>query len=242
MPNLTQNQWGAPRFRNSISILLIILLTSLFAGCAGTGSSTRGDDEVDAVDAAKKITQNKKKVEALIREVTDTVEVDDEASIRKGLDLYIEAAGLMDESVKLGINSIEPRLMRFEVRSKVANGYTALYAMADAQCTPLEDEGLRPSDELLRKRAEAKTEAQRWLKLARRDMETHLGTSPVQYQTPGQYWALQLIYVQLADFNGARTTLLRLVESHGQRLDPDFRREIDSRVRYFPQKLIDEDG
>ena len=232
-----ETRFGFP-FRYLLSCTIFSLI--LVGGCSIPGGKVGENGEVDAVEAAKKITQNKKAVDGLIREVMDTVDVDNEASIRKGLELYKQAATLMDESVRLGISSLEPRLMRFEVRSKVANGYTALYAMADAECTPLEDEGLRPSEELLRKRAEAKSEAEQWLKLARRDMETHLGTSPVQYQTPGQYWALQLIYVQLADFNGARTTLLRLIENHGQRLDPKFRREIDSRVRYFAQKLLDE--
>ena len=235
------DHWNFPRSFHGLRLLsLAVLSLSLLAGCTPSGTSVRDTDEVDPVEAAKTITQNKKQASALVREVMDTVDVDDEESIRKGLVLYQKAAEILDESVRLGSSSLQPRLDRFEIRSKVANGYTALYAMADAECTPLEDEGLRPSEELLRKRAEAKMEAERWLKLARRDMEAHLGNSPVQYQSPGQYWALQLIYVQLADFSGARTTLLRLIENHGNRLDPDFRREIDSRVRYYAQKLLDE--
>ncbi len=228
---------SSPRCTSVLSILLVVVF---IGGCAPLGTSVRDGDEVDAVEAAKTITKNKKKVESLMSEVMETVDLEDEKSIRDSLEIYKEAAEVTNESVKLAGNSTGPRLLRFQVRNRIANGYTALYAMADAECTPLEDEGLRPSDELLRKRAEAKTEAERWLKLARRDMETHLGKTPIQYQDWTQYWSLHLIYVQLADFGGARTTLLRLIDYHGQRLDPDMRREIDSRVRYFAQKMLDE--
>ena len=139
----------------------------------------------------------------------------------------------MDESVKVAPSSLEPRLIRFEVRKRIADGYTVLYAYADEECTPLEDEGLKPSDELLRKRAEAKVNAERWLKLARRDMETHLGTSSVQYQRPDQYWALHLIYVQLGDYINARMTLLRLLETHGARIECRF-----SSGHRFPYPLL----
>ena len=112
--------------------------------------------------------------------------------------------------------------------------------MADAECTPLEEEGLRPSEELLRKRAESKLEAEKWLKLARRDMETHLANTPVQYQSPEQFWELHMIYVQLADFRSARETLIRMKDNFGNRIGNNDRREIDSRIRYFAQKILDE--
>ena len=221
-------------------LLLMVLSLVILAGCTPSNTSVRDSDEVDAVEAAKTITQNRIKALSLDREVMDLVDVEDEESVRKGLEKYKQAENLLDESVRLAGSSTKPRLDRFDIRNKIASGYTVLYVMADAECTPLEDEGLRPSEPLLRKRAEAKKEAERWLKLARRDMETHLGNTPVQYQTPEQYWQLQLVYVQLADFNGARTTLLRLLDNHGNRLSGKDRKEIDSRIRYFAQKLLDE--
>ena len=224
-------------------VSLFMLSSLVLSGCAGMGDTKGGEDgEIDAVEIAKLITRNKKAVERLIQEVMETVDADDESSISTNIEKYKEAALVMDESVKVAPGSLEPRLIRFEVRKRIADGYTVLYAYADEECTPLEDEGLKPSEELLRKRAEAKVNAERWLKLARRDMETHLGTSSVQYQRPDQYWALHLIYVQLGDYINARMTLLRLLETHGSRINADFRRDIDSRIRYFQQRIIDEEG
>ncbi|NCG56083.1 MAG: hypothetical protein GWP35_04200 [Proteobacteria bacterium] len=224
-------------------VSLFMLSSLVLSGCGGLGNTkVSEDDEIHAVEIAKLVTRNKKAVERLIQEVMETVDADDESSILTNIGKYKEAALLMDEAVKVTPSSMEPRLIRFEVRKRIADGYTVLYAYADEECTPLEDEGLKPSDELLRKRAEAKVNAERWLKLARRDMETHLGTSSVQFQRPDQYWALQVIYVQLGDYINARMSLLRLLETHGTRIEAGFRRDIDSRIRYFQQRIIDEEG
>lgn len=232
-----------PQWRVSSPIrvmLLMILCLPLVAGCTPSNTSARDTDEVDAIEAAKTITRNEDKVTALVQEVVDTVDPENEESLRKGLESYKEAAALLDESVRLARSSTGPRLQRFVLRNRIANGYTVLYAMADAECTPLEEEGLRPSEELLRKRAESKLEAEKWLKLARRDMETHLANTPVQYQSPEQFWELHMIYVQLADFRSARETLIRMKDNFGNRIGNNDRREIDSRIRYFAQKILDE--
>lgn len=219
----------------------MILSLALLAGCAPSNSSVRNDnDEVDAIEAAKTITRNQEKAEALVQKVVDTVDLEDEESLRMGLVDYKKAAVLLDESVRLARTSTGPRLERFNIRNRIATGYTALYALADAECTPLEEEGLRPSEDLLRKRAEAKVEAEKWLKLARRDMETHLANTPVQYQDPKQYWALHLIHVQLSDFRSARETLLRLLDNFGTKIGSADRKEMESRIRYYAQKVLDE--
>ncbi|MGB1072405.1 MAG: hypothetical protein ACPG1Z_12125, partial [Planctomycetota bacterium] len=159
-------QW---RVSSSIRVIfLMILCLPLVAGCTPSNTSARDTDEVDAIEAAKTITRNEDKATALVQEVVDTVDPENEESLRKGLEAYEEAAALLDESVRLARSSTGPRLQRFALRNRIANGYTVLYAMADAECTPLEEEGLRPSEELLRKRAESKLEAEKWLKLARR--------------------------------------------------------------------------
>lgn len=231
-------QW---RVSSSIRVIfLMILCLPLVAGCTPSNTSARDTDEVDAIEAAKTITRNEDKATALVQEVVDTVDPENEESLRKGLEAYEEAAALLDESVRLARSSTGPRLQRFALRNRIANGYTVLYAMADAECTPLEEEGLRPSEELLRKRAESKLEAEKWLKLARRDMETHLANTPVQYQSPEQFWELHMIYVQLADFRSARETLIRMKDNFGNRIGNNDRREIDSRIRYFAQKILDE--
>lgn len=221
-------------------ILWVIMCLPLLAGCTPSNTSARDTEDFDPIEAAKTITRNGDKANALVQEVVDTVDLEDEESLRKGLESYKEAAVLLDESVRLARTSTGPRLERFKIRNRIAIGYTALYAMADAECTPLEEEGLRPSEELLRKRAESKLEAEKWLKLARRDMETHLANTPIQYQSPDQFWDLHLIYLQLADFRSARETLIRMKDNFGNRIGNNDRREIDSRIRYFAQKILDE--
>ncbi len=221
-------------------ILWMIMCLPLLAGCTPSNTSARDTEDFDPIEAAKTITRNGDKANALVQEVVDTVDLEDEESLRKGLESYKEAAVLLDESVRLARTSTGPRLERFKIRNRIAIGYTALYAMADAECTPLEEEGLRPSEELLRKRAESKLEAEKWLKLARRDMETHLANTPIQYQSPDQFWELHLIYLQLADFRSARETLIRMKDNFGNRIGNNDRREIDSRIRYFAQKILDE--
>ena len=144
--------------------------------------------------------------------------------------------------MKLSTDSLQPRLERFEIRKRVADGYQYIYAILDQECTPLEDEGLKPEEGLLRRRIEAKSLANRWLRLAQRDMEVHLRNTAVAYQHPKQYWDLQQIYVALGDYGSARTTLLQMMEQYGTKLSSRDRKAAESRIRLYAQKMIDAEG
>lgn len=230
----------SPFFLRIRLFLVIGLLTSI-VGCAGPQVTNESGD-VDAIVAAQKITKNREQAARIVREVMDTVDTEDFDSIQASIRRYEEAAELLNEAVKLSSDSLQPRLERFEIRKRVADGYQYIYAMIDQECTPLEDAGLKPDEGLLRRRIEAKSMANRWLRLAQRDMEFHLRNTTVAYQHPKQYWELQQIYVALSDYGKARTTLLQMLERYGPKLSARDRKAAESRIRLYAQKMIDAEG
>ncbi|MEC9475437.1 MAG: hypothetical protein VX764_00215 [Planctomycetota bacterium] len=222
------------------TILMVGLLGSLVSCATSPGGNDSGD--FDAIEAAQTITKNREQAARIVREVMDSVDTEDFDSIQASIKKYEEAADLLDEAVKLSTDSLQPRLERFEIRKRVADGYQYIYAILDQECTPLEDEGLKPEEGLLRRRIEAKSLANRWLRLAQRDMEVHLRNTAVAYQHPKQYWDLQQIYVALGDYGSARTTLLQMMEQYGTKLSSRDRKAAESRIRLYAQKMIDAEG
>ena len=217
-----------------------LLLASLF-GCSTTPVD-RDSGEIDAIEAAQRITKNRERAARIVREVMDTVDTEDFESIQVSIKQYEVAADLLDEAVKLSSDSLQPRLERFEIRKRVADGYQYIYAMLDQQCAPLEEEGLKPDEDLLRRRIEARLQANRWLRLSLRDMEFHLRNTTIAYQHPRQYWELQQIHVALGDYRGARTALLMMMDQYGPKLSARDRRAAESRIRLYAQKMIDVEG
>lgn len=230
----------SPLFCGIQMILVVVLLTSLVSCASPPGGGD--DDDFDAIAAAQKITKNRERAARIVREVMDTVDTEDFDSIQASIKRYEEAADLLDEAVKLSSDSLQPRLERFEIRKRVADGYQYIYAMLDQECTPLEDVGLKPDEGLLRRRIEAKSMANHWLRLSRRDMEFHLRSTTVAYQHPKQYWELQQIYVALGDYGSARTTLLQMMDQYGPKLSTRDRKAAESRIRLYAQKMIDAEG
>ena len=222
------------------TILMVGLLGSLVSCVTSPGGND--SDDFDAIEAAQTITKNREKAARIVREVMDSVDTEDFDSIQASIKRYEEAADLLDEAVKLSTDSLQPRLERFEIRKRVADGYQYIYAILDQECTPLEEEGLKPDEGLLRRRIEAKSMANRWLRLAQRDMEVHLRNTAVAYQHPKQYWDLQQIYVALGDYGSARNTLLQMMEQYGTKLSSRDRKAAESRIRLYAQKMIDAEG
>ncbi|MGE4619264.1 MAG: hypothetical protein AAEJ04_05580 [Planctomycetota bacterium] len=219
---------------------VVLILLGVTIGCVNPGGSRTG--EIDAIEAAQKITKNREEAARIVRDVMDTVDTENTKSIHQSIERYEEAAGLLDEAVKLSSDSLQPRLERFEIRKRVADGYQYIYAMLDQECTPLEEVGLKPDEDLLRRRIEAKSQANRWLRLSLRDMEFHLRNTTVAYQHPKQYWDLQQIYVALADYGKARTTLILMMDQYGAKLSTRDRKAAESRIRLYAQKMIDAEG
>jgi hypothetical protein len=214
-----------------------VVLLGVSVGCAIPGGN--GTGEPDAIEAAQKITKNREKAARIVRDVMDTVDTENTKSIQQSIVRYEEAAGLLDEAVKLSSDSLQPRLERFEIRKRVADGYQYIYALLDLECTPLEEAGLKPDEDLLRRRIEAKSLANRWLRLSSRDMEFHLRNTTVAYQHPKQYWELQQIYVALGDYSNARITLILMMDQYGAKLSTKDRKATESRIRLYAQYMID---
>jgi hypothetical protein len=112
----------------------------------------------------------------------------------------------------------------------------------DQECTSDEEAGNQPEEDLLQRRADAKTKANYWLRRSRRDLEYHLRNTTAAYQHPNQYWELQQICVALGDYAGARATLLKMMQVYGPKLSSRDRREAESRIRLYSQKMIDAEG
>lgn len=213
-----------------------LAIALLLSGCNPT-NGVRDDD--DAVEAAQTITRNRTQADRIIREVMEEFDEEDPNSILQGIIKYEEAVLLLDEAVTLAPNSTQPRLERFRLRKRIASGYHYLYALADEECKPLEEEDLDVPVDLKERRATAKAGSKRWFRLSIRDMKRHLQSSPISYQNPTQYWDLQQCHVALGDYDGARNTLLELLSAYGSKLSTRDRREIESRIRLYAQKLID---
>ena len=235
MPDSPRLYRRKPIFPLFIQVLGMAVLVAL----VGCNPSADVRDEEDAVESAQTITRNRAKVNKIVRSVMEDVNLDDADSILVGIGRYEEAIVLLDEAVKLAGESIHPRMERFILRQRIAAGYQALYAKADEQCTPYEKSGATPPQDQLQRRAVAEVGANKWLKLARRDMDFHLRSITPAYQDPKQYWDLQQIDVALGDYYGARTTLINLLEVFGTKLSSKDRREIQSRIRLFAQRLND---
>ena len=217
-------------------VAMVLVITLLLSGCNPANSVRDGED---AVEAAQTITRNRAKVDRIISDVMEEFDEDNPDSIVQGIKKYEEAALLLDEAVRLAPISTQPRLERFRLRKRIASGYHYLYAVADEECKPLEDDNLVVPVDLLERRAAAKAGSRRWFLLSIRDMKRHLQSSPISYQNPTQYWDLQQCHVALGDYNGARNTLLDLLSAYGSRLSTRDIREIESRIRLYAQKLLD---
>ncbi len=231
-----KNCWS----RGTCYFIALALMVTLI-GCNATPS--RDDSgEIDAVEAAQRITKNREQAARIIREVMDTVDTEDFESIQASIKKYEEAAVLLDEAVKLSGDSLQPRLERCEISKRIADGYQYTYAMLDEECTPYEEAGVQPEEDLLKRRADARTKANYWLRRSRRDLEYHLRNTTVAYQHPNQYWELQQICVALGDYTGARASLLKMMEVYGPKLSSRDRRAAESRIRLYAQKMIDAEG
>ena len=231
-----KNRWS----RGACYFIAVALMVTLI-GCNATPS--RDDSgEIDAVEAAQRITKNREQAARISREVMDTVDTEDSESIQAGIKRYEEAAVLLDEAVKLSGDSLQPRLERCEITIRIAYGYTSIYVTLDEECTSDEEAGDQPEEDLLQRRADAKTKANYWLRRSRRDLEYHLRNTTAAYQHPNQYWELQQICVALGDYAGARATLLKMMQVYGPKLSSRDRREAESRIRLYAQKMIDAEG
>jgi len=219
--------------------LVIAIFSLISISLVGCSPGRNNRDENDAVMAAKTITANREQVERMVSEVMESVELDNAESILAGIRVYEEAEALLVESVRLSRESTQPRLDRFALRYRIAAGYQALYALSDQICTPYEKSGAVPPADQVQRRAEAEVGAKKWLRLSQKDMDFHLRSTTVAYQVPKNYWDLQQIYVALGDYGSARTTLLALVDAFGQTLKAADRREIESRIRHYAQRLND---
>lgn len=217
-------------------VAMVLVITLLLSGC---NPATGVRDGEDAVEAAQTITRNRAEVGRIISDVMEEFDEDNPDSIVQGIKKYKEAALLLDEAVRLAPISTQPRLERFRLRKRIASGYHYLYAVADEECKPLEDDDLDVPVDLLERRAAAKAGSRRWFLLSIRDMKRHLQSSPISYQNPTQYWDLQQCHVALGDYNGARNTLLDLLSAYGSRLSTRDIREIESRIRLYAQKMLD---
>jgi len=217
-------------------VAMVLVIALLLSGC---NPATDVRDGEDAVEAAQTITRNRTMVDRIISDVMEEFDEDNPDSIVQGIKKYEEAALLLDEAVRLAPISTQPRLERFRLRKRIASGYHYLYAVADEECKPLEDDDLVVPVDLLERRAAAKAGSRRWFLLSIRDMKRHLQSSPISYQNPTQYWDLQQCHVALGDYNGARNTLLDLLSAYGSRLSTRDIREIESRIRLYAQKLLD---
>ena len=217
-------------------VAMVLVIALLLSGC---NPATDVRDGEDAVEAAQTITRNRAEVDRIIRDVMEEFDEDNPDSIVQGIKKYEEAVLLLDEAVRLAPISTQPRLERFRLRKRIASGYHYLYAVADEECKPLEDDDLVVPVDLLERRAAAKAGSRRWFLLSIRDMKRHLQSSPISYQNPTQYWDLQQCHVALGDYNGARNTLLDLLSAYGSRLSTRDIREIESRIRLYAQKLLD---
>jgi len=217
-------------------VAMVLVIALLLSGC---NPATDVRDGEDAVEAAQTITRNRTMVDRIISDVMEEFDEDNPDSIVQGIKKYEEAALLLDEAVRLAPISTQPRLERFRLRKRIASGYHYLYAVADEECKPLEDDNLVVPVDLLERRAAAKAGSRRWFLLSIRDMKRHLQSSPISYQNPTQYWDLQQCHVALGDYNGARNTLLDLLSAYGSRLSTRDIREIESRIRLYAQKLLD---
>ncbi len=217
-------------------VAMVLVIALLLSGCNPANGVRDGED---AVEAAQTITRNRTEVDRIISDVMEEFDEDNPDSIVQGIKKYEEAVLLLDEAVRLAPISTQPRLERFRLRKRIASGYHYLYAVADEECKPLEDDDLDVPVDLLERRAAAKAGSRRWFLLSIRDMKRHLQSSPISYQNPTQYWDLQQCHVALGDYNGARNTLLDLLSAYGSRLSTRDRREIESRIRLYAQKLLD---
>ena len=217
-------------------VAMVLVIALLLSGC---NPATDVRDGEDAVEAAQTITRNRTMVDRIISDVMEEFDEDNPDSIVQGIKKYEEAALLLDEAVRLAPISTQPRLERFRLRKRIASGYHYLYALADEECKPLEDDDLVVPVDLLERRAAAKAGSRRWFLLSIRDMKRHLQSSPISYQNPTQYWDLQQCHVALGDYNGARNTLLDLLSAYGSRLSTRDIREIESRIRLYAQKMLD---
>ena len=217
-------------------VAMVLVITLLLSGCNPANGVRDGED---AVEAAQTITRNRAEVDRIISDVMEEFDEDNPDSIVQGIKKYEEAALLLDEAVRLAPISTQPRLERFRLRKRIASGYHYLYALADEECKPREEIGLDVPAELLERRAAAKAGSRRWFLLSIRDMKRHLQSSPISYQNPTQYWDLQQCHVALGNYDGARNTLLDLLSAYGSRLSTRDRREIESRIRLYAQKLLD---
>ncbi|MDE0961455.1 MAG: hypothetical protein OSB09_11820 [Planctomycetota bacterium] len=221
-------------FRTSVQLLAMGFLVAL-VGC-NSSSSIRDED---AVESAQIITKNRAEVNKIVLSVMEAVDLDNADSILVGIRKYEQAVVLLDEAVTLAGESIHPRMERFSLRKRIADGYQALYAIADEQCTPFEKVGATPPQDQIQRRAEAEVGANKWLKLARRDMDFHLRSTTPAYQNANQYWAFQQIDVALGDYSGARSTLLNLLSAFGTKLSAADRKVVESRIRLYAQKMND---
>mgnify|MGYP001051813209 FL=1 len=217
-------------------VAMVLVIALLLSGCNPANGVRDGED---AVEAAQTITRNRTKVDRIISDVMEEFDEDNPDSIVQGIKKYEEAALLLDEAVRLAPISTQPRLERFRLRKRIASGYQYLYAVADEECKPLEDDNLVVPVDLLERRAAAKAGSRRWFLLSIRDMKRHLRSSPISYQNPTQYWDLQQCHVALGDYTGARNTLLSLLTAYGSRLSTRDIREIESRIRLYAQKMLD---
>lgn len=229
------------RWSRGICNFVVLALLATLIGC-GTTPSRYNSDGIDAVEVAQRITKNREQAARIIREVMDTVDTEKFESIQVSIKRYEEAEVLLNEAVSLSSDSLQPRLERCEIRKRIADGYQYIYAILDQECTPLEEAGLKPDDDLLRRRTQARADANRWLRLSLRDLEFHLRNTTAAYQHPNQYWELQQIYVALGNFSGARAALMQMMEVYGTKLSQRDRRAAESRIRLYSQKMIDADG
>ncbi|RTZ90102.1 MAG: hypothetical protein DSY81_06265 [Bacillota bacterium] len=217
-------------------VAMVLVIALLLSGCNPANGVRDGED---AVEAAQTITRNRTIVDRIISDVMEEFDEDNPDSIVQGIKKYEDAVLLLDEAVRLAPISTQPRLERFRLRKRIASGYHYLYAVADEECKPLEDDNLVVPVDLLERRAAAKAGSRRWFLLSIRDMKRHLQSSPISYQNPTQYWDLQQCHVALGNYNGARNTLLDLLSAYGSRLSTRDIREIESRIRLYAQKMLD---
>ncbi len=118
-------------------VAMVLVITLLLSGCNPANGVRDGED---AVEAAQTITRNRAKVDRIISDVMEEFDEDNPDSIVQGIKKYEEAALLLDEAVRLAPISTQPRLERFRLRKRIASGYHYLYAVADEECKPLEDD------------------------------------------------------------------------------------------------------
>ena len=200
-------------------------------------------DEIDAIEAAQRITKNRERAARIVREVMDTVDTEDFESIQVSIKQYEVAADLLDEAVKLSSDSLQPRLERFE-NPQAGRRWISVHLCNAGSAMRSSGRGGTENQMRICCAVESKRDCwrNRWLRLSLRDMEFHLRNTTIAYQHPRQYWELQQIHVALGDYRGARTALLMMMDQYGPKLSARDRRAAESRIRLYAQKMIDAEG